>query len=189
MKKNSILIELTPLLDVILIMLFFILVQSEGRMGVFYDETREAFEAERAIIEAQLDDFKAEHAQEMDRLRGISEDYNALRFGLEEDTGIILISIVADADDPNIRSIVIEANCDITTIDLNWSAPARDAAALELNTVLANKIRNSGNSIIVIAFRFDSASIFMADHRLVENAILIQRQFNQIIAMQLNLRL
>jgi len=54
MKKNSILIELTPLLDVILIMLFLILVQSAGRVDAFYEETRLAFETE-------LETFKAEH--------------------------------------------------------------------------------------------------------------------------------
>ena len=182
MKKNNVLIELTPLLDVILIMLFFILVQSAGRMGDFYDETREAFEAE-------LEAFKLEYAHEMDTLRRVSADYEALRLGLEEDTGIILISIVSDTDDGNYRSIMVEANALTTKIELCWNATARDAAALELNTVLASKIQGSDSAVIVIVFRFDSASIFVADHRLVSNAIHIQRQFNQLVVAELDVRI
>ena len=182
MKKNSVLIELTPLLDVILIMLFFILVQSAGRMGAFYDETREAFESE-------LEAFKAEYAQEMDALRSIGAEYEALRLGLEEDTGVILITIVSDEDDNNYRQIVVEGDSHATKIELCWNAPARDAAALLLNTALANKIQESGNTVIVIVFRFDSAGIFVADHRLVSNAIHVQRQFNQLVVAELDVRI
>ena len=182
MKKNSVLIELTPLLDVILIMLFFILVQSAGRMGDFYEETRKTFEAE-------LEAFKYDFVSEMDTLRGISADYEALRLGLEEDTGIILISIVSDINDNNYRSILVEANALTTTINLCWNATARDAAALELNTVLAGKIQNAGNTVTVIVFRFDSGNIFVADHRLISNAIHIQRQFNRLVVAELDVRI
>ena len=189
MKKNNVLIELTPLLDVILIMLFFILVQSEGRMDTFYDEVREGFEAELAIIEADMEAFKAQHANEMDTLRGISADYEALRLGLEEDTGIILINILSDTSDADIRWITIEADSNSTRIDLCWNAPARDAAALELNTVLASKIQAIGNTVVVVVFRFDSAGIFIADYRLVSNAIHIQRQFNQLVVAELDIKI
>jgi len=181
MKKNNILIELTPLLDVILIMLFFILVQSEGRMGSFYEETREALQEEFAILEAGLEEYLARHADEMYTLRGISDDYHALRLGLEEDTGVILVSIEADPRDSNNRWITIEADGNSTRIDLCWVNYYRDAAALTLNTTLGNKIQDSGNTVIIIAFRFDSGNIFVADHRLVSNAIHIQRQFSDLV--------
>ena len=182
MKKNNVLIELTPLLDVILIMLFFILVQSAGRMGEFYDETREAFEAE-------LEAFKAEHAYEMDVLREISIDYHTLRLGLEEDTGIILIYIDTDESNNNYRSIVIEADSRTTMIGLCWNVLYRDTATLELNTVLASIIQEAGNTVMVVVFRFDSGRIFMADHRLVSNVIHIQRQFNQLVVAELDVRI
>jgi len=160
MKKNSIFIELTPLLDVILIMLFLILVQSAGRVDAFYEEIR----------------------HEMEYLRRVGADYSALRLGLEEDTGIILISIVSDGADIDERWILIEADSHVTQIDLCWNALARKNAALELNMVLAYKIQNIQNSVIVVVFRYDSSSIFMSDHRLVANAIHIQRQFNMVVA-------
>jgi len=181
MKKNNILIELTPLLDVILIMLFLILVQSAGRVDAFYEETRLAFESE-------LDAFKAEHQYEMEYLRRVGADYNALRLGLEEDTGVILISIVADANDIDNRWLLVEADSQAARIDLCWNALARDNAALELNTVLAYKIQNAVNSIMVVVFRYDSSGIFMSDHRLVSNAIHIQRQFNRLVVAELDIR-
>ncbi|MCL2571404.1 MAG: hypothetical protein FWE11_03295 [Defluviitaleaceae bacterium] len=189
MKKNSILIELTPLLDVILIMLFFILVQSEGRMGTFYDEVREAFEAEIAIFEADMEAFKAEHAVEMEQLRATRDDYEALQLGLYEDTGIILISIVADPADADNRWVLVEADSHISRVDLSWNQVAREAATLELNTILASKIQDIDSTVVVVAFRFDSGNIFIADYRLVSGVIHIQRQFNQLVVAELDIRI
>ena len=182
MKKNNVLIELTPLLDVILIMLFLILVQSAGRVDAFYEETRLAFETELAA-------FKAEHGQEMAHLRRINEDYTALRLGLEEDTGIILISIVVDSLDIDERWLMVETDAQATRIDLCWNALARDNAALELNRVLANKINNADNAVMVVVFRYDSSRIFRSDYRLVSNAIHIQRQFNQLVVAELDINI
>ena len=182
MKKNSILIELTPLLDVILIMLFLILVQSAGRVDAFYEETRLAFEAE-------LEAFKSEYYNEMERLRIISDDYSALRLGLEEDAGIIMISIVTDSRDLDIRWLLVEADAQSTRIDLCWNNLARDNAALELNTALAYKIQNAENSVMVVVFRYDSSRIFRSDHRMVTNAIHIQRQFNQLVVAELDINI
>jgi len=189
MKKNNVLIELTPLLDVILIILFFILVQSEGRIGDFYEETREAFEAELAIYQAEMGTFIAEHAQEMEYLRGISADYNALRLGLEEDTGIILVSIASDADNSDNRWILVEADSDTTRIDLCWDNRAREDASLEFSTTLASKIQSAESTVVVLVFRFDSTRTFAADHRLVSGAIHIQRQFVQLVFAELDIRI
>jgi len=182
MKKNSILIELTPLLDVILILLFLILVQSAGRVDTFYEETRMAFEAE-------LEAFIAEHHDEMSHLRRVGEDYTALRLGLEEDTGIILISIVADSNNIDDRWLLVESDSHVTRVDLCWNIIARESAALELNSILASKIQSTENSVIVVVFRYDSARIFRSDHRLVTNAIHIQRQFNQLVVAELDINI
>ena len=187
MKKNNVFIELTPLLDVILIMLFLILVQSAGRMGEFYDETREAFEAERAVMEAEVEAFMAHHAQEMDMLRQTSLDYEALRLGLEEDTGIVMVSIVPGAGDT--RSIVVDADANTTIIDLTWDAAARDRAALLLNATLTDKIQSADNNFLVLVFRFDSGNVFMSDYRMVSTAIHVQRQFHQLVVAELDVRM
>ncbi|MCL2527473.1 MAG: hypothetical protein FWE42_03560 [Defluviitaleaceae bacterium] len=189
MKKSNIIIELTPLLDVILIMLFFILVQSEGRMGDFYEDTRAALESEFAVLEAGLEEYKAQHAQEMGILRDISEDYAALRLGLADNTGLIMVSIASDANDSNIRSVLIETDLYNTAIELCWNNLARESAALELNTTLSGLIHEMNNTIVILVFRFDSREIFAADHRLITNAIHIQRQFFNEMVIAIDMRI
>ena len=146
---------------------------------MFYDETRLAFETELA-------EFKADYYQEMEYLRQVGADYTALRLGLEEDTGIILISIVTDSTDLDIRWILVEADANVTQIALTWYDLQRENAALRLNTVLASKIQGTQNSVIVVVFRYNSATMFRSDHRLVANAIHVQRQFNQLVVAELD---
>ena len=188
MRRNNVLIELTPLLDVILIMLFFILVQSEGRMGDFYEDTRQALQYEFAHREAELDAFMQEHAEEMEMLRRDRESYKALVLNLQEGADFVMLSIVSDPEDPNIRTIMIEADSGISRIDLDWNQVARDAAAQELNTTLTRKIQGS-DGITVLVFRFDSATIFNRDHVMITNAINLQQQFfdhDQLVIIRLD---
>ena len=187
MKKN-IFIELTPLLDVILIILFFILVQSEGRMGTFYEETREALEAEFAVLEEELEAFMEAFTDEVSTLREIRADYEALRLGMAEDSGVVMITIEADASDSNQRWVVLEADSVYTRIPLSWSNIERDAARLELNSTLAEKMQGLEHIFIFVVFRFDSTRIFSADYRLVADAIQIQQQFHQMAVAELDVR-
>ena len=193
MKKNSALIELTPLLDVILILLFFILVQNAGQMDVFYDETREAlqaeFEAEITNLETSLDAALTQHAHDMEQMQIISASYDALRIGLEEDSGVILVSIVSEVDDMHTRWISVEAGNYVTRIDLSWNTLVREYATRQLNETLTNKINDMPNSVIILVFRYNSASTFTSDLMLVDSAIHIQRQFNQLVVAELDVRI
>lgn len=182
MKKNNVIIELTPLLDVILVILFFILVQSEGRIDVVYAEAREAFEAE-------LEEFIYNLDEEVIELRQSAVYFDALRLGLEEDTSIIMLSLVADATDRNTRSIVIESQGNSMEIGLSWDQLARENALLALNTMLADHIQNAGSAVTFIVFRFDSTNIFASDHSLVGMAIHNQRANHpQVFSAEMDLR-
>ena len=187
MKKNNIFIELTPLLDVILIMLFFILVQGEGRIEAFYDEAREvfeiqyieareAFEAELAVIRADTEVFVAQHADEMYTLRAVNTEFHALLDTLDGDMGIIIISLLEGVGTN--RRITVEADSRFYDLTLTWDNLARDNTAFELNTILTEINREANSSLTMIIFRFDSRTVFAQDHRLVSNVIHIQRQFN-----------
>ncbi|MCL2400463.1 MAG: hypothetical protein FWC91_12065 [Defluviitaleaceae bacterium] len=182
MRKNNIIIELTPLLDVILLILFFILVQSEGRIDIAYTEAREAFEAE-------LEEFIYNLDEEVVDLRQTAIYFDTLRLGLEEDTSIIMLSLEANEIDRNIRSILIEAQGNTTAIGLSWDQLARDNALLALNTVLADHIQNAGSTVTFIVFRFDSANIFTSDYSLVGQAIHNQRTIHsQVFSAEMDLR-
>jgi len=180
MNKKTILLDLTPLLDVILVMLFLVLMQSEVRVDTMYTEARDLVEEELAALQQEFGD-------EMQVLRQDSLELDALRLGLEEDTGVIIISLLSnDVDDS--RRIVIEANTE-TEITLNWDGMVRDAAARELNEVLANSVQDSAHAFSFIIFRYDSMLVYDDDRMLVRLAIHNHQLANpQVFSAELDLR-
>ena len=182
MNRNGIIVELTPLLDVILIILFFILVQSAGRIDIAYADMREAFEEE---IEAFIEEF----GDEIGHLRQAYSDFDALRLGLEEDTDIIIISISTNPVNRDMRSILIEATGTVTEISLTWDRFVRDEASMSLNTVLAEQLRQAGSAVTFAVFKFDGANIFVDDYQLIRLAIHNQRLHNpQMFFAEMDLR-
>ena len=159
MKKKPILLEFTPLLDVILLMLFLVLMQSEVRVDRMYEEVQDLMDEGLATLEQEF-------GEEMEALRQDSMELDALRFGLEEDTGVIFINL----DGAGNRRITVEADT-ITEIALSWDGIARDAAARELNEVLARSMQDSDHSFSFIVFRYDSTVIFNDDRMLIRLAI------------------
>jgi len=165
MTKKPILLEFTPLLDVILLILFLVLMQSEVRVDMMYTEARELVETELANLEQEL-------GEEMQELRQDSMELDALRLGLEEDTGVIIVSLLPSSvpGGAGNRRIIIEADT-TTEITLSWDRIVRDTAARELNEALARGTQNSPNAFSFIIFRFDSGAIYNDDRMLIRLAI------------------
>jgi hypothetical protein len=166
--RNNVIIELTPLLDVILVILFLVLVQSEGRVEQAYTEAEESYEAE---VEA----FKAAYADEVERLRRTASDFDALMLGLEEDTDVILLSLVNNAANMDSRSVRVETAGEAAEVPLSWDGFARDEASAKLSSMLAGHIRQTDGGVVFIVFRYDSGAVFVADYRLVRFAAVGQR--------------
>ena len=182
MKRNSLTIELTPFLDVILILLFLVLVQSEGRLDIIHAEAREE------MVAAQ-EAFQEAFVEEMEALRQTALAYDVLRLGLEEDTGVISIRLVVDEGNRDIRWILVEAAEQTRQIQLNWDSFARDNASLALNTALAEGVQREGGALTFIVFQFDSANSFIADYRLISMAIHNQRLHHpHLFSAELDLR-
>jgi len=182
MKQSSIIVELTPLLDVILIILFLILVQSAGRVDIVYAETREAFEI-------ALEAYKAEFGDEVDHLRQANVEFDALRLGLEEDTDIIIINISSNPINRDMRTILLESTGTVVEIPLTWDGLARDEASRTLNTALAEQIRTTNSAVTFVVFQFDSDGVFAADHQLIRLAIHNQRLHNpQVFFAEMDIR-
>ena len=181
MKKSSVVFELAPFLDVILILLFLVLVQNALRVEAVQLETQET-------IEAAIEEFQEAFLEEMERLQQTAADFDALRLGLEE-ANIVSISLLRDERDRDVRQILVEATGQTRKIPLNWDALARDNAAVALNTTLAERIQKAGDGVTFIVFKFDSANIFVADHRLISIAIHNQRLHHpQLFSAELDLR-
>ena len=164
-NKKNILIDLTPLLDVILLLLFLVLIQTTTQIEEIYATIQQSFDLE-------IEQFKADFSDELDSLRQSYLDFDALRLGLEEDTHVIIITL-APAITPSTRTISVEANGSITTIDIDWNQIVRDQARLALDSVLAQSIQNATVSFII--FRYDSDNIFVDDHTLINLALQAQR--------------
>lgn len=162
MKNKSILLEFTPLLDVILLILFLVLMQSEVRVDMMYTEVQD-------LMDEGLANLEQEFGEEMEALRQDSMELDAIRFGLNEDTGVIIINLLpASMGGP--RRITVEA--DITNeITLSWDRLERDTASRELTEVIANTVQNSGHAFSFIIFRYDGRTIYDADRMLIRLAI------------------
>ena len=177
MRRNNIFLELTPLLDVILLILFLVLVQNESRMEVIYAEAMEDFAVSQ---EAQAD--------EIDDLRQTAAEFDALMLGLEEEPHVIAISLLTDPADGETRTILVEASSQSMEIALSWDGFVRDNAAMTLQTTLAEHVRNADSPVTFVVFRFDSRDIFAADHRFISIAIHnLQLNHPHVFSAELNL--
>ena len=187
MKKSNVVFELAPFLDVILILLFLILVQSALQVDAVQIEAQDAIVEAQASIEEAIEEFQEAFLDEIAVLEQRSADFDALQLGLE-DAGVVSVSLQMMRGSDN-RQILVEAMNQTEEIPLTWGARARDEAAVALNTALAESIRNIESPVVFIVFKFDSSSIFVGDHRLVSIAIHNQRLHNpQLFSAELDLR-
>lgn len=178
MRKNNTILDLTPFLDVILVILFLVLVQSEVRVDVIYAEAREEYTARQEAF-----------AEEVDALRQTAADFDVLRLGLEEEPNVIAISLLPNAEDRGIRSILVEATAQVIQIELCWDGVIRDNAAMALNIALSEGVQNADSPVTFVVFKFDSTNIFAADHRLISIAIHnLKLNHPHIFSAELNLR-
>jgi len=213
MKRSNIIIELTPLLDVILVVLFMILVQGEGRAAtaenqaqdarVAYrqalDEEREtlerAFAEERAALRSEweatqaqfMERFDAEWAdlQDAARRQAILE-FQALLQGLEEGATVIVVRMDIDPTNPHQRGLIVEAAGRHKTITLSWDE--YEEAAVALHDMLYD-IVGKGNDVTFIVFQYDGTQTFVNDRNLVRQTVLALRAYNpRILSAEIDIR-
>ena len=173
MNRKNIIVELTPLLDVILIILFFVLLQGQLRVDSIYVETRESLAAtiaeHEAILETEIEALRLEFGSELEILRQRSDEFDLLQLGLEDNTQAVFISLNTNRLNRNIRHLLIESEHLTETIPLTWDVVQRDAALFRLAEVVADAVRDASASFIV--FRFDSTGTFADDYNLVRLVI------------------
>jgi len=160
-KKRNIIVELTPLLDIILILLFFILVQNARQVQTAYYDMR--------------DELEARYGEELAELRDTAEDYNELRIGLEEDATVVVVSIAPVDDEMAVRAITIEADGETAVVSLNGTLTAAQQSQMSL-TFSEHLAAMLGDSpVAFIVFRFDSTRTYNTDRAFIIAAIDIQR--------------
>jgi len=177
-KKQHILVELTPLLDVIMLILFLVLVQSQGIMDTIYADTQETLEARleyySQAFEARVDEMHRELGEEFVLLQERSQEFDFLQLGLlEEDTTAIIVTIVSHPLNVNERHISVQTPTGEVEIPLNWDGIVRDMASTMLNSTFAQAAGDS--AITFVIFQLDGLRVFEADYHLVRSAINNQR--------------
>lgn len=150
MKKRQIFVDLTPLLDVILIMLFVILLRSGAAV--------DAAETQSAALRQELTEAEESLAamSRHERTLGVVEDESLVLTLSLQNTAVRRIRIESDAADP-------------TYITLD-TARYPDAAE-RLHTALRGAILASGHEAAFLVFQFDRNAIYEREYELISGVI------------------
>ncbi|MDR1619307.1 MAG: hypothetical protein LBS18_01390 [Clostridiales bacterium] len=178
MRNKGITIELTALLDVILIIVFVILAQTGDKLN----ELNAAAEAQTAAwrtANAKLSALRRENERLLDENRAFLRMETG-RAALEENSLVLTISVREDA---GARGILMEADEErLPAIGLDWQN--REYAADALCAALRAQIEKSDAQVVLIVFLYDRNKIYQADYVLVANAVQSQKHLAHVYAAE-----
>lgn len=164
MKKREIFIELTSLLDVILIMLFVLLSQAkiqtdevlaqsaEAQLGL---ETVQQELAEERALNAQLDEKLGEYER-----RELTLDV------VEENSLIVTISVQGDGA----RYILVEHEGG-ADVPIAFDSEDENYSANKLRSTVSNIIKDADKETVFVVFQYERRSIYQSEYRLIGSVI------------------
>lgn len=158
MKKRQILVELTPLLDVILIMLFVLLVQSKTQVQAAETDRSEA-ESESAVLRAELDGARnaLEEAERRERTLGI----------VDERSAIVTVSVLETSP----RRILIESESGTVTY-VSLDSGRSDSARERFLGALRGVVEAEGAESAFVVFQYDRNGIYNSEYELIRDCVL-----------------
>ena len=162
MKRRTIFIELTSLLDVILIMIFVILTQARSQTA----EALESAESERlSAVQLQEELTAANHDAEVWQTEAESLNRQLITDNLVLDNSLILT--ISCTDD---GSILLESNhIEQALIPYNWEDD--NAAANRLRALLLEELQYAGDDAVFIVFQYDRSEIYRTEYLMIEHVI------------------
>ena len=164
MRRREIFIELTSLLDVILIMLFVLLTQAKTQTG-------EALEsAEAARIEAQS--AQAERDALLDEREALVERADSYRrqaitVGVVEENSLVLTISVTDSGGRSIRIEPREGG----EIRIPVESGEGNYTLNRLRSTLSGLVRDSGKETVFIVFQYDRTAIYQSEYTLIGSVV------------------
>ena len=169
MRRREIFIELTSLLDVILIMLFVLLTQAQTQTNEAVASVAEAEAAAESVRTALL-----ETESERDALQArVGELERAgITIGVVEENSLILTLSV---EGPQPRLIRIEPR-GMESIYVPVDTEDENYTVNRLRTTLSELVRGSGKETVFVVFQYDSGAIYQTEYLLVGN---VMRQLKQ----------
>lgn len=156
MKKRQIILELTPLLDVILILLFAVLIQSRLKVAASSDQVRET-KSEQALVEQELNETKKELARIKNR---------QISLGVVEENSLILTMTV---DASGVHRVLIDTDEESQYVSLEEAR--LDTASERIYTALKDTIEASGKNTVFLVFQYDRDVIYHQEYELVSEAV------------------
>ncbi|MBQ4424764.1 MAG: DUF5320 domain-containing protein [Lachnospiraceae bacterium] len=180
MKKREIFIELTSLLDVILIMIFVILTQARGQTAQAMDQAAsdkaQLQEAQEQLKEALSDKEALRQAAEAEK-ESLQQEAEALEEQLGEmerrlisqglvmeNSIVITVSVGADA------AIRVERE-DKERVLIRYDWGDETYAANRLRSQLTEQLNTVGWETVFLVFQYDRSQIYYAEYELIERAI------------------
>ena len=161
MRRREIFLELTSLLDVILILLFVLLTQARTQTT----EALAASEADRAEAQA-LRDRLTETRQELDGARERSEQ---LQRQILTDKLVLDESLVVTLSAEGFRSIRVESRDSAQSIPYDWGDEAYASNALR--SELLGLLRRTERGAVFIVFQFDRAAIYRTEYDMIGRVV------------------
>ncbi|MDO5445510.1 MAG: hypothetical protein Q4F31_07810 [Eubacteriales bacterium] len=180
MKKRQIFIELTSLLDVILIMLFMILMQARTQTNSAMAEAEEV-KASVDAIKQELTDAQLKYEQELSEVQLKYEEVNNEYASLQNSYGILERQIITDnlvIDNSLVITVSIEADGSIrmettgkqpVSIPYDWNDEtyAENSLKAEAN----NRIQQSSEETVFYIFQYDRSKIYEKEYNLICNSV------------------
>ncbi len=160
MRKREIFIELTSLLDVILIMLFVVLGQARTQTDEALDKSAQA-QTQIEAMEQELERAKDENElldAELGKYRR-----QELSLGVVEENSLIVTISVQQGDT---RYILVELQGGESQ-SIALDAQDTNYIRNKLSTTVSNLISDSGKETVFVVFQYERQSIYQSEYRLI----------------------
>ena len=176
MKRRQIFIELTSLLDVILIMLFILLTQARTKTAEALD-TAAAAESSTEQVRAELveayeeqETLRAEIDAQAARADAQAERANALERQLWTENIVLDSSLLLTVSVDRSGNIRLETEGNgLAALAYDWADDAY--ARNKLRGLLLEQLRDTDREAVFLVFQYDRARIYHAEYEMIETII------------------
>ncbi len=169
MRRREIPIELTGLLDVILIILFVLLLQAKTQTSTAAESSAAAESALQAA-QMELDETRVERDGLRERVGELER--KGITIGVVEENSLILTLSVQGI---GTRYALIEPR-DGTQIRVSLDTEDETYTVNRLRTSLNGLLRDSGKETVFVVFQYDRNAIYQTEYLLIGNVV---RQIRQ----------
>ena len=168
MRRRQIFIELTSLLDVILIMLFILLTQAKTRTAEALD-TAALAESDAAALRMELTAAYDEQDALQARIDAQEERADALQRQLWTENLVLDNSLLLTVSVDKSGQIRLETEGEAETIPYDW---AEDTYAKNrLRGLLLDKLKGTDQEAVFLVFQYDRARVYHAEYNMIEDII------------------